>query len=263
MAIAGYAVDIVRGLWNLFATRGSQKITLSGVRYEGLGVIYTGVVQTLHNVDGSNVADTFWYDPDIPPIHKLFPESPVEKTWLHVERWRCWAQRQLASVPYAKEYRSVIAVYARALDHTNLDLACLQLWAILETITGTVGKSYDATISRTLWDYSDRDTSKHLLDFLRLRRNQYVHASVSVGDRQYAAYLLKDFVDHHLIRLLRNDYKVKSFHEYGDFLDLPSSLDNLKSRRDRLKLAVRLKQEAQKARADREQERDGEQKPDP
>jgi hypothetical protein len=235
---ANSVIDFLRGLWNFFATYRAKTYTFAGIRRYPVGLIHSGAVQTLHFPDGRPVANVYWYDPDLPPLQKLFPNNNVRERWLKIEKQRRWASRKLRILPYADALRDVIGRYACALDHTNLDLASLQLWSLLEKLTNTVGGSYDETISRTVWGREDKQLQKQLLHFLRLRRNQYVHTSSSSGDRQHPTYLLKDYVDLHLAILLRNDFDVSSIEEYANFLSLPTNLETLRTKAKQLGRAI-------------------------
>lgn len=134
----------------------------------------------------------------------------------------------------------LIIRYARALDHLNLDVTLLQMWGLLEKMTNTVGEKYDTTIKRTIWMSKEKDVDSQLLDALRTQRNQYVHAGMSGQYRDQVAYLIKGFVDEHLLRLLYNTFDVESLEDYATYLDLPSNLEHLRKKQLQLARAIRM-----------------------
>ena len=236
-------VNLLRGLWTLFATFGAKTFHLGSSKDEPIGVIHVGPVHTLHRPDGSRAADVFWYEPDHTGERKLFVPK---KGWGEIDGHRRWALGRMSRLRFGDELQQLIRRYARALDHANLDVAFLQMWSILEKITDTIGAKYDETIERTAWVYDDRDAAKELLHHLRILRNQYVHAAVSGEQRDQAVYMIKSFVDPHLLRLIRNDFRVESIKEYGSFLSGPTDLQRLMKIRTATSRQIRF----QKARAD-------------
>ncbi len=65
--------------------------------------------------------------------------------------------------------------------------------------------------------FDDKALAKQLLSQMRRRRNQYVHSAEATDDTEKLCYITKRFVDHALLRLIRNDFEVKNFAEHGDF----------------------------------------------
>ncbi|UCD75293.1 MAG: hypothetical protein JSV91_16100 [Phycisphaerales bacterium] len=221
------ALNLARGFWTLFATRGAWSLRFGIGREAPLGVVHLGAIHTLHSPDGSPVEDIFWYEPDFPEGRPLF--NPPQG-WGDIEKNRRWAMRRVASLPYGSDLEDLIQRYAVALDQTNLSLAFLQMWAILEKLSNTIGASYDETLDRVSWIFADRRLVRGLAQSLRCLRNRFVHKAVDSQERDQIAYITKDLVEPHLIALLRNDYDISSLQEYGEFLSLPTSSDVLERR---------------------------------
>ena len=53
--------------------------------------------------------------------------------------------------------------------------------------------------------------------------------------------MLKAFVEPHLLRLIRNDLKVTSLKEYGEFLALPTDVNTLRNRMDTFARALKIR----------------------
>jgi hypothetical protein len=233
------ALNLLRGFWSLFATFGSWSMTVGGTSRKPLGVIHTGPVHTLHTPDGQPVENLYWFDPDFTEDRPLFSGNGK---WAKIEKNRRTAMKRLAAHEYRQEVEELLIRYAGALDQPNPDLAFLQMWSILEKITDTVGANYDETIRRTVWLYSEesRPIARDMLESLRYRRNQYVHTGTMANDGDQVAYLIKDFIDPHLLKLIVNPFKVRSLAEYGTFLAMPTDLATLEERRRKLVRAIRM-----------------------
>jgi len=154
--------------------------------------------------------------------------------------WRDSTGKPHKSLPYGSEGVEILKRYAMALDQSNMDVAFLHLWGILEKITQTVGTSYDETVKRAVRTFSDRALAGELLEAMRLHRNRIVHAAHAGEERDQVVYLIKGFVDPHLLRLIRNDFQVESLQEYGDQLRLPTDLKELRRRHRLVSQAIRI-----------------------
>ena len=231
------ALTLLRGLWSLFATYGSWRITMGRTEREPLGVIHSGPVTTLHTPEGAPVDDVYWYDPDFTQDRELFTGKG---NWPQIEKNRLFSMEKLSAHQYRRDLEALLIRYAAALDQPNTDLAFLQMWSILEKITDTVGANYDETIRRAVWLYSkeSRPVAKEMLETLRHRRNQYVHSGRAGEGGDQVAYLIKSLVDPHLVKLIQNPFDVTSLKDYGEFLALPTDLSTLEERHRKLTRAV-------------------------
>lgn len=234
------ALDLLRALWTLFATYGSWTRHFLATRQYPVGVIHGGPIHTLHSLKGSLAKDVYWYDPGFVADHEVFEPK---KGWAKVERGRRWALGRMRHLPYRGDLEQILLRYIGALDNSDLDVAFLQLWGILEKLTDTVGGNYDETVNRAAWIYKDRSVAKQMLEALRCRRNLYVHAATSGQDRDSVALSLKAIIDPHLLRLIRNDFQVQSVAEHGYFLSMPTDPSTLKKRKKQYAMALRFKGE--------------------
>jgi hypothetical protein len=228
---------LTRGLWSLFSTYGAWTFDFGNTKQRPIGVIHAGGVYTLHRQDKSVVDDLYWFSEDYANDQELFePKSG----WQKIEKLRRRAMKQIRNRAYGADLERIIVRYVNALDHPNLRVSFLQLWSILEKITDTVGANYDEMIARATWGWGERPILKDMLNSLRRRRNQYVHAAAISEDQQTATYLMKGFVDPHLIRLLENQLSVSSFEEYGRSLSLPCEIKELTYRDRMLRNAIKF-----------------------
>jgi hypothetical protein len=231
------ALHLLRGMWSLFATYGSWTISFGGTKQEPIGVIHAGPVHTLHHPDHTLVADMFWYERAATNDRKLFKP---DKGWEQIEKHRRWAMKRMRHLNYRKDLEDLILRYVAALDQTDHNVALLQMWSILEKVTNTVGSQYDETVRRTVWPFKSRDIEKNLLDCVRLQRNLYVHAARPAEEPDQVTYLIKSFVDPHLVGLIRGDFGVTSLEEYGQHLSLPTDIPTLVRTKKWVTKAIRI-----------------------
>jgi hypothetical protein len=201
-------------------------------------VVHAGPVHTIHHPDGKAVDDVFWQEREF--VEQVSPFTP-SNGWTGIEKARKDIQRRLKSLPYQKEIEDVIFRYAVALDQTNLDVAFLQLWSILEKLTDSVGSNYDATINRAVSQFEDPKLASNMLHAIRLQRNRFVHAAQSGTELDQIGYMIKSFVDPHLLKLIQNSFQVDSLEEYGAFLALPTDLGALERQHRRTGRALRMR----------------------
>jgi hypothetical protein len=234
------SLNLLRGLWSLFATYGSFTMRFNSPLRKPIGVIHTGPIHTLHFTDGRPVDDDlFWYEPTFTQEQDLFKYA---NRWKEIEKNRRWAMRRLAVLDYRSDLEALLIRYAGALDQPDMEVAFLHMWSILERITNTISSNYDEMINRVVWSYwdVDRPIARDILQTIRYRRNEYVHSGKVGRDGDRAAYLIKSFVDPHLLKLISNPFKIRSLDEYGEFLALPTDRTMLAQRRKNLAKALRV-----------------------
>lgn len=231
------ALSLLRGLWSLFATYQSWSITFGSAKDDPIGVIHAGPLHTLHYPNRNLATDLYWYERGAIMRRKVFQPNDG---WQRIEKQRRWAVRRLLRLPFRKDVEDLIIRYVNALDQSDHDVAFLQMWSILETLTNTIGANYDETLRRTIWPYDDRKIAKEFLECARLRRNLYVHAARSTEEPDQVAYLIKSFVDPHLVRLIRNDFGVSNVEEYGQHLSLPTDVKVLERDKQWIEKALRI-----------------------
>jgi hypothetical protein len=208
-----------------------------------LGVIHAGPISSLHDPGGSPIADSMWIEKAFISDEDLFiPKGG----WKLIEDNRRTIMRWVNRLPYKRDAESLMMRYAVAVGQPDLQLAFLNLWSILEKITGTIGARYDDTIKMATWGWRDRQMSIEILDSLRHRRNSFVHSATETDHREELAYLIKSFVDPHLIYLLRNEFRVSSLDEYAQYLSLNSDLPTLRRKRKIFGHAIRILEKVQK-----------------
>ena len=110
---------------------------------------------------------------------------------------------------------------------------------MLEKLTDT--SKHDEIVQRASRIFADRELATDMLRAMRSRRNQYVHAADAGEDREQSVHLIKRLVEPHFLCLIRNDFKIQSIQEYGEFLSMPTDLNALNKRLRMTERALRLR----------------------
>lgn len=232
------SLDMLRALWTLLATYGRWSMTWSSGRPKPLAVVHGGPVFTLHRPDKTLAdPDLYWRDEDPYADAALFVPAGG---WRRLEQHRQRVVRRIRQLPYHVGLEELLQRYIAALDQSNPDIACLQMWTLLEKITDTVGARYDETIRRTTWAFKERSLNADLLDCIRIQRNRFVHSAKEAGQGDQSAYPIKSFLEPHLMALIGNWYRVTSLADYAEVLAMPVSPQRLGDIKRRTATALKI-----------------------
>ena len=165
--------------------------------------------------------------------------------------WAC-----LAKSRYRSELEDAIRRYTKALDTREWDAAFVQLWGLLEDLTGTKsGDSYTVTIKRTAFLYAkpERDLHMQVLNHLKDYRNRSVHGGEGSEDIEAYLYQLKRYVEEVMAFHLQRGQEFSSIEEASRFLDQPADPAAIERKISDLKKNVE-KQKAEIERAEKARE---------
>lgn len=222
---ATVSINFLRGVWTLLSGETRPIIPFGSPVQDSPGVIALGPLFTIHGTDGALASEYYWYDSHYQKDQQLYSPS----SWETLETNRKWVFEKIQNHPCHADLVELIGRYAIAHDYLDHDVAFLQMWALIEKISDTIGAQYDTTIKRIAWPYfEDRKIQEEILFHLRGKRNQFVHSSkMESKPNDHPFFLIRPYVNAHLLSLLRNDFNVNSLAEYAGVLSLPTSLDAL------------------------------------
>jgi len=231
------AIGLARAIWNLVALYQQTAIRVGNSEPDPLAAIQTGPVHSLHREAGEPVDDgAFWFEAE--PVFDR-PLRAIDWTRLESERKRI--MKRMRSLPYQAELGSLLLRYGRALDQSDHGVGFLQMWGVIEKITGTVGGKYDETVERATWIYRQverRLLSRRILTSIRIQRNRYVHAAQPPPQSDQAAYLAKSFLEPLFNALIFNHYRVRSLEEFIEVLSLSADTGSLRKQKKHIDLAL-------------------------
>jgi hypothetical protein len=227
---AAFALDLLRGLWNYALDRRRQRF--SNLRPKPLNSIVLGPIHTMHHQDGTPALDVYWYEPSYIEESSL---CDFKRNYNGVKRIEKLYLSKLQRCTYGQEIRDTIVQYARSLDLSDLHASLIQLWTVLERVTGTLpGDTYDVTIHRALFLFNDKDFHGMALERLRHERNNFVHANQQVSHIEESLCELRQYVCACLNFAITYSANFTSFAHYSQFLDLPFSLEEVVKRKKRV-----------------------------
>jgi hypothetical protein len=112
----------------------------------------------------------------------------------------------------------------RALDSADLSRAFLDLWGLLETLTGiSPGDRHDKVVRRAsfIWSDAQRKTHEQVLHHLRRHRNSYVHAGEGANRANAYLHQIRLYVEEMLLFHLGYSRHLMSMNRAARFFDLP------------------------------------------
>lgn len=222
------ALELRRGIWNFALNRGTG-VPFPAPNRGPINEVLAGPLYSLHRRDGSLATEYDWFD-----LEYSEPKLSRKATrrWDEVRKDEEGIRTVLRSSPYRATLEDALRRYCRALDLADLSRAFLELWSLLEALTG-LGRNepYAKVIKRASFIFADeeRKTHEQVLYHLRRHRNSYVHAGE--GSSQVGAYLhqLRRYVEHLLWFHLVNSRRFSSQERATRFLDLPTYKEVLRS----------------------------------
>jgi hypothetical protein len=189
----------------------------TGSHTEPVNVIRLGAAHTLHTIGGASAFEGYWSEVNFTRATRFGTISLQD-----IRKADLYMRRRLARVAYRADIERALARYARALDETDYDASLQKLWAILEFLTATQPhEPHTKTVRRAAAVWDDTEWHRIVLDNLRLRRNDSVHAGTGTDYAYTLTFHLKEYVEHllhfHLSR--RGEFSTRA--DVAAFLDLP------------------------------------------
>jgi len=239
---AGEALDLLRSIWNFALNRGSGR-PFPPPNRGPLNEVLAGPTFSLHHPDGSLAGEPAWFDPQYAgPQHSY----KLQEKWDEVRRDEDGIRDVLKRSPYRTTLEDSLRRYSRALDMVDLSTSFLNLWSLLETLTGiTPRDAHEKVVKRAAFVYSSRErkTEEQVLQHLRRYCNSYVHSGEDSD--QTGAYLhqLRGQAEQLLKFHLNHSRHFSSLEEAAQFLDLPHTTQDIQQLID---IKVREAEETQK-----------------
>lgn len=220
------AIDLLRGIWNLHINSSMCMSSGSG-RKKPVNKITLGALQSLHNINGSKASSTYWYEPNYYKDNSKIDFSSTQSKTLE---FTSNVRKKIKASKYKKDIEIAIVRYVRALDYRDYSVSFLKLWGLLEHLTSTLHHSYDKTIKRAAFHFSEHGYYIQVLEHLRQYRNKSVHTGSDDDNVETRLYQLKNIVEK-LIRFhIGNSFKFESLSDAGNFMDLTPDANKLKEK---------------------------------
>lgn len=230
------AIDLLRGIWNLFFNR-QIGIRMSSGRKMPVNAVLVGPLHTLHEPRGKLALDQIWYDPEyIEPI----PCKDLHQSWGNLQKFERTVRGKLIDHYYRSDMEEAIRRYVRALDSRDWNSSFLRLWSLLEFLTATERADYKQTIRRVLFLYEEREFHEQILNHLRNYRNRTVHTGDETREIETLLHQLRQYVEHLLEFHLATRFRFSCRNEAAEFLHQSTDLSYLQKRFLMMKRAIRF-----------------------
>lgn len=226
----------LRGIWN-FARNLNRLSHVSTGEWTPINRIRLGRVHTLHTPNGRLAHPGYHYEPTHVPDRTLFAGT---RDFAEVRKFERLVRRRLSRIRYRSELVAAVARYARTLDTTDYDSALLKLWALLEFLTGTTNAGFGATVARGAFMHQDARWTTVVLEHLRQRRNEGVHADVESASANHLVWQLKRYVESAFRFHIAKRGEFGSRADAARFLSMPHDADELRSKLEDLRTEAAL-----------------------
>jgi hypothetical protein len=231
------ALDLLRGIWNLYLNQGVPWRDSFGRRHP-INNIVLGPIHSLHEPSGKLSTDTFWWAADYAGPRRPIRLTPRLEAVREFERT---IRRYLSRSRYRQDIEASIRRYTRALDSPHWNAAFVQLWGLLEHLTDTSKMAYENTIRRALFLYhkDDRDYNRQILRHLMHYRNRVVHSGYETDEIELLLYQLKRYVERVLLYHVFATPAFPSRKDTAQFMQLPAELPELRRQIRMMQRALR------------------------
>lgn len=225
-------IDLFRAIWNFWKNR-SQNIRISSGKRAPVNTLILGPLHTLHTLNGQLATDEWWYEPTYLGPVSVWSDSQRQAKMLEFTKN---VRLQLRRLPYRQFIETALIRYTRALDSRDWNSSFLELWSILEALTGTtLTDSHKVTVRRSAFLFKNPDYAKLVLNHLRTYRNTAVHGGKEGQNVEPIMYQAKSFVEALLQFHLARAGHFSTVAEVAEFLDLPPGLPEVNRQLARLK----------------------------
>ena len=234
-------LNVFRALFNLFISNQSVTILESELSFKPQCYACNGPYYFLEQVDGESDTKIYFQSEFRSEVRKL---NNIATKLSDPSKLRSFFRKAKRSVGQVEEMSYILDRYITVLDSRSYDDAFLRLWSVLELVTNTSGAgfSHEKTVKRASAIYQDRKKAEYLLNSMKYIRNQFVHNNLSQDISSLIMGQLKNTVENHILELLGSIVNVTRLEDYGKFLDLASTGDDLEQKKRWLQLIMKRRQ---------------------
>ena len=209
---------------------------MSSGKLAPVNAIILGPIHTLHTEKGELASQEWWYEPSYLGPVTVWRDAQRR---IKMREFTVYVRGALRKLPYSDAIAAVLIRYVRALDLRDWNSSLLQLWSMLETLTGTgVADGHKVTARRVAFLFKNTAYATQVLTHLRDYRNSAVHTGKQNQHVETLMYQAKNFVEALLNFHLARAGQFQTIGDVATFLDQPPGLAELDKQIARLK-AVR------------------------
>jgi hypothetical protein len=235
------ALEFILGVWNFWALYRRQNYSFSP-KTTPIAEIVMGPVRTVHNASGGLATENYFIQPT------YVSTKSVSSATCKIDQIRKMEKRiirRLRGRATKDHLCEAFIRYYNALSEPRLDVAHLQLWALLEFLTGTTKANADVTMRRSKFLLSEQNFTQQELHWLCSIRNQFAHQldspRMDFGLYEGSCFALKKYIDTLLMFMLFRVDKNMSIDDIWTLLDQPTDVNALNKKAEIVRLARGVK----------------------
>lgn len=230
-------LDLLRAIFCLYS---NYDMVLFGKKTpEPINKIRLGCFHSIHNELGYLVnPNNYWYEPnfilnDIYTPNKdsiEFFKNNLENIIFNLKKCK-----------YSDNLRNALLRYVRAFDEKNNNIALLEVWGALESLTATNDSNKDKLPKRCAFLYAEYEFHKQILEHLREYRNQSVHDGIKNEEVKHYCYQVQGYFRELIIFHLMAVNEFNSIDDANEFLDQSVDINELKKKKKLIEKAIKFR----------------------
>lgn len=224
-------IDIQRAIWSVFA---NSSMWLFGNEWKPINKIRMGCVHTVHEVNGKNSDEQFWYEPNFTKADPYKPDDLSEFKKSHN-----FVHSKLRRIAYSPHMSDALIRFVRALDERDQNVALIKLWGALESLTCPSDANYELVTRRCSFLFKDHEYHRQVLEHLRDYRNRSVHSGDQSENAKSKCYQLKYYFETLILFHLSFAGKFQSLEEANSFLDSSKDVADLLRKKQLIEYAIK------------------------
>lgn len=224
-------LDIVRGVRNFVIRQDTFRFRSGLFKPRPMSPILAG---PLHLVAGTSRDDErVFFETDFPDTHKLANWTDTANTL----ETKCL--RRIKQSHHRSKLEEIMLRYSRAMDKSDPNSRFLELWGLLEVLTGADNPSisYDRAVTRAAFPGESTAYDRLILTYLKDHRNDVAHRGGQSELRETHATQLKRYVERLINFILKYCGEFEEWVDLLGVLDGPTDLRRLNVRKRSLAVA--------------------------
>lgn len=220
-------LDFFRAILNLYANP-LMTYSLGQLTHVIFNKVSLGKAHCIHRVDGSLADDGLWQQKEYQHQPGYVFSNEFSKDLRKILK----VYQSATSAPYDKgKLKDSIIRYVRAFDESDADYSIIKLWSCLESIVGDGNSTLVVKRCAFLFEKSQYEYTKQLLEYIQNYRNRNVHASHSTKSAYqmvfHLGHIFKNLVDFYI----NNQNFFTDLNEANEFLSFPTTFEMLSRRK--------------------------------
>lgn len=227
-------LDLLRSIFCLFSN--PDMILFSNNTPNPINKIRLGQFHTIHNESGEIVnPKNYWYEPNF-ILNDIFTPNKDLDEYFNQDLENILFN--LEQCKYSDKLKNALLRYVRAFDEKNNNIALLEVWGALESLTAANDSNKDKLPKRCAFLYKEHEFHKQILENLREYRNQSVHDGIRNEYVRNYCYQVQGYFRQIIFFHLREYREFSSIDDANEFLDQSVDINQLVKKKKLIEKAI-------------------------